>query len=69
MGDAVCDYFNSEALRLANCFIAGQAVAHDARQFASLGNPAAVVLTIQFDGQVHSSIIVSARAVLVPIAS
>lgn len=57
MGDAVGNDLNGEAPGIADCLVAGLAIAHDAWQFEGLRDPAPVFLPIQFDRHIHSPII------------
>ena len=57
MGDAVGNYLNREALRIADRLVPSLAVAHHARKLESFGDPAAIFLAIQIDRQLHFFII------------
>lgn len=53
MRDTIGDYFDGEALRIADRLFALLAITHDPRQFDNVGDPAAIGFAIQFDGEVH----------------
>lgn len=53
MRDAIRDDVNGEAFRIADGVLARGSVAHHSRQFEGLGNPAAVVFALEFDGDSH----------------
>ena len=54
---AVGDHVDCQAFGVADCFLTRLAVAHDAGQLESLGDPAPIVLTIQLNCQIHALII------------
>lgn len=57
MSNPVGDYVDCESLGIADCLFPGKPVTHHAGQFEGLGDPAAVVLAIQVNRQIHFSII------------
>jgi hypothetical protein len=57
MLDPIGDHFDGESLRVADGSLAPVPVTHNARQFQSLGNPAAVIFPVEFDGKVHRFIV------------
>ena len=60
--DPVRNYFDGQSLGVADGFFAGFAVGHDAREFQRFGDPAPIVLPVQFDGEVHIVIVRQAVA-------
>ena len=55
--DPVRNYLDGQSLGVADGIFAGFAVSHHAREFQRFGNPAPIVLTVQFDGKVHIVIV------------
>ena len=55
--NAVSNHFDSEALSIADRFIAGLSVTHHAWKFKGLGDPATVFFPIQINRQLHPFII------------
>jgi hypothetical protein len=53
VGDAVGNYLNGKALRIADRLISGVSIAHYAWQFHRLCDPTPVFLPIKFDRQLH----------------
>ena len=63
MGDSIGDNFDSEALNVADRFVAALAVTHNAWKLENFRDPAAVLFAIQIDRQIHLLIILLARAI------
>ena len=61
MSNTVGNYFDCKSLGIANRLISSLAVTHHAGKLYSLGDPAAVLLAIQLDSQVHFSSIAAKR--------
>lgn len=57
MCNPISNHFNREPLSVADGLIASESVAHDARQFQGLSDPATIVLMIQFDRDFHAIMI------------
>jgi hypothetical protein len=53
MLDSVRIHFDGQSLGVADGLFAGFAVGHHAWELQRFGNPAAIVLAVQFDGEVH----------------
>lgn len=57
MCNPISNHFNREPLSVADGLIASESVAHDARQFQGLSDPATIFLMIQFDRDFHATMI------------
>lgn len=55
--NAVGNDLNGETLSITDRFITSLAVTHDSRKFEGVGDPAAVVLLLQLNRQLHPFII------------
>lgn len=55
--DPISDHFDGEPFGAADGLPARLPVGHDAGQFQRLGNPAAVIFPVEFNGDVHSPIV------------
>jgi hypothetical protein len=53
MGDAVCNDFDREALSIADGLYSSLAVTHHAWNLQSFGDPAAILLAVQINRQIH----------------
>lgn len=51
--DPISDHLDGQSLRVADGRLARLPVAHNSRQFQSLGNPSAVVFPVEFNGKAH----------------
>lgn len=62
MSYAISNCLNSQFLGATDGFLPRVAVSHDARQFENLGDPAAIIFTVQLNRQLHrASIPLSGR--------
>ena len=57
MRHPVGNYFDCQPLHIANGLVARRAVTHHTWKLQRFGDPASVGFAIQFDGQLHLSII------------
>lgn len=57
MSDAVSDHLDRKPLGVADCLVAGLPVTHHSGQLQRFSDPAAIVLPIQLNGQLHCPII------------
>ncbi len=53
VSDAVRNYFDSEALGIADRFCLGLAIAHNARKLDRFGDPAPILLATQINREFH----------------
>ena len=53
MSDGVGDYLDCQVLSVTDGFVTSLAVRYDVRKLEGFGEPRAVLLAIQFDGQIQ----------------